>query len=98
MSHDRCVLQTYQSTDFNNYWFHYKLMPFFFYELICAGKTFIIYSKTRNYLYTNARARLQTSPAAVGSCSLTNCKHIFRFYYNTLVAAQPVFNLKFCYE
>ncbi len=41
----------------------------------------VSYSKTRNYLYTNARARLQTSPAAEGSCSLTNCKHIFGFYY-----------------
>ena len=42
------------------------------------------YSKTRNYLYTNARARLETSPAAVGSCSLTNCKHIFGFYYKNV--------------
>ena len=27
----------------------------------------MIYSRIRGYLYTNARARLQTSPAAVGT-------------------------------
>ena len=39
------------------------------------------YSKTRNYLYTNTRARIQSSPAAVGVGSLTNCKLIFGIYY-----------------
>jgi hypothetical protein len=66
MFHDRRALRTYQSTDFNNYWFHYKLMPFFFYELICAGKTFIIYSKAYNYLYTLALARLGNLASEAG--------------------------------
>ena len=50
---------------------------------------FFYYSKTRNYLYTNARARIlrrntqakTPSPAGWDSCSVANCKHIFGFYY-----------------
>ena len=51
------------------------------------------YNLLEMVLYTNARARLQTSPAAVGSCSLTNCKHIFRFYYKIDTYGFFAFNL-----
>ena len=39
-----------------------------FWRRYCYSKTYtiLLYSKTRNYLYTHKMARLQTSPAAVG--------------------------------
>ena len=50
----------------------------------------ILYSKAHNYLDTNGRARLETSPTEERDYCSPKCPHVFGFYYQVSIIQRLV--------